>query len=342
MITILNDLHIGAVRSAGTTPQTAYKLRQGLLKGLENLLDKIHTDVLVNGDFFDGPNIPMADLLGAYVIVTQWLARGKHLWLSDGNHDLSKNSTVLSSFQFFAKLLVESYPEQVVHISGAGQHIGNRRYVIPHVANQDLFNLELTRMPANMDVLFLHANYDNKFAVEADHSLNMSEDQAKEISVDLIVFAHEHQNRQALKGKVQIVGNQLPSSVSDCLGNGEKYLAVLAEDNLLDMVQVLNVDTVFSQQDWRSLEDTTDFIRVTGTATAAEAAQMISVIAKFRADSSALVITNAVKVDGQNDTDEMALSHEDITTFNVMAELLSLLTPEEGVKVTNLLEKNHA
>lgn len=353
MLTAINDLHLGAVRSAGTTQATALALRQYLLHNFRRLLSEIDSDLLINGDLFDSANAPLADVLEAYSCLATWLERtGKCLFLSDGNHDLSKNSTQLSSFQLLAKLLLLRFPEQAAHVTGEGRAILFKEcvayesplkvYVIPHVANQDLFNVELSKVPEDTDYLFVHANYNNFFAVEADHSLNMSEDQAKSLKVRHIVFGHEHQQRTALNGKVVIVGNQIPSSVADCLGNAQKCLLQAGDDYFggYSYTTTWEAEGDYSEQDWKSLEDIGRFIRISGTATAEEASTVISVIAKFRQTAEALVITNAVKIEGQNDTENLALSHDEITTFNVLGALLELLTPEEGTKINNLLAQH--
>lgn len=342
---VLNDWHLGCVRTGGTTPATAYKLRLDLLQQFEDILDGIDSDLLVNGDLFDGPDISKSDLLRAYKALSGWLGRsGRSLWLSNGNHDLSKRSDNFSSFQLLAALLVEegAYPGTVTHIEGAGQ-MTPHGYVIPHVANQDLFNLELAKVP-ECDYLFVHCNYDNEFSVEADHSLNMSREQAEALPVKHIVFGHEHQAKVALGGKVVIVGNQKPSSVSDCLGNDDKEVFQVLADGSYGLSTCWQAAGDFTELPWQEIngyEGPERFIRVTGTAAADQAATVVQAISRFRAASSALVITNAVKIEGVDDAAELALSHEEVTSFNVAAALSELLTPAENAKLAEL-EKKHA
>jgi DNA repair exonuclease SbcCD nuclease subunit len=342
-LTVISDWHLGAVRSGGTTPATSAQLREDLLIKAEEILKNIDDgDLLVNGDLFDGPDIPRADMLRAVRMFSSWLEcdPARRLALANGNHDLDKNSTRLSSFQFFAKLLCEMYPEQVVHITEGTFDKKHDAYVIPHVANQDLFNLELEKVPA-CRYLFVHANYDNQFAVESDHSLNLSKAQAEALPVEYIVFGHEHQARTELGGKVVIVGNQFPSSISDCLGNTDKSLLVI-EDGRYTLHTTWQAEGDFSQQDWRELTDTGRFIRVTGTATAAEADKVVTTLGRFRREAQALVITNAVKIDGVEDGAEMALSHEEVTSFNVMEALLEYLGDEDGAEITKIMEEENA
>ena len=339
MLTFISDIHIGCNRTGGTTPATAYQLRLDLLSQFEELLSKIDTDLCVGGDLFDGPDISKQDLLRTYMILRDWLWRkpGRELYLMNGNHDLSKNSTNFSSFQFLAGLLSRESSE-VHHITEPT--MTPHGYMIPHVANQDLFNLALAGVP-ECAYLFVHCNYDNKFAVESDHSLNMSEEQAKASLARHIIFAHEHKARRALAGKVLVVGNQFPSSVSDCLDIVFKRMLVI-EDGVPSFEETWQAEGDYAEQDWRDLKDTGRFIRVTGTATAAEAAQVVTTISRFRATAQALVITNAVKVEGLNDNDALELSAEEITSYNVLAALTPLLTDDENKKIVILLEKNNA
>jgi metallophosphoesterase superfamily enzyme len=341
-LTVVNDWHLGAVRSAGTTPATAYQLRQDLLRAAGEILAQVSGDLLVNGDLFDGPDIPRADLLAAVRMFSAWLFNTKgRLALANGNHDLDKNSTRLSSFQFFAQLLRSMFPDQVVHIEEGTYDKQHDAYVIPHVANQDLFNMELANVPP-CRFLFVHANYDNQFAVEADHSLNLSKEQAEQLPVEYIVFGHEHQARTELGGKVVIVGNQFPSSISDCLGNTDKQCLVVRDDGSYYMATTWQADGDYAEQDWHELNDVGRFIRVTGTATAAEASKMMATLGRFRREAKALVITNAVKVEGVDDGAEMTLSHEDVTSFNVMEALREYLGPEDAAEIDKIMGETDA
>lgn len=341
-LTSINDWHLGAIRTGGTTPATAYQLRLDLLAGGQRILDGVDGDLLVNGDLFDGPDIPRADILAAIGTFGRWLAKGEgDLWLANGNHDLDKNAQRLSSFQFFAKLLKEQFPGRVHHIETGTAIEKHDAYVIPHIANQDLLNLELARVPA-CRYLFVHCNYDNQFAVESDHSLNMSKEQAEALPVEYIVFGHEHQGRTELGGKVVIVGNQFPSSVSDCLGGREKYL-LQVDNGRYTLHQAWQAEGDYETQDWRELADTgARFIRVIGQAAAAEAAAVVTAISRFRNVSKALVITNAVKVEGVNDSEQFELTHEQVTSFNVRDALREYLTDEENEKIDKLRETENA
>lgn len=334
-LSVINDLHLGAIRSGGTTPQTALKLRHYLLMHYENLLQSITTDLLINGDLLDAAVIPMSDLLAAYSSTASWLARGNKLYLSAGNHDLSRNSMTISSFQFLGQLLEAYYPEQVKVINAPTLLEDHNAYVICHLPNQDIFNLALAAVPT-CKYLFIHANYDNYFAIQSDSSLNVSREQAESLPVEHIIFGHEHQAKTALAGKVVVVGNQYCSSIADCLGNDQKTMLVITDEGL-NFPPTWLAEGSFSRQDWRTLTDTGDFIRVEGSATSEEAGAVVAAISKFRSQSKALVVTNAVSIDGI-DAGDINMSLEQIQSFSVLGALLELLTPEEGAVVTNLMQ----
>ena len=178
-------------------------------------------------------------------------------------------------------------------------------------------------------------------AVESDHSLNVSKE-AADILISAgwtLIFGHEHQPRVA--PGIVIPGNQVPTSVADCLGCQGKYYLRLHDKNIehRDWIN-LEAHRVFTRLDWRNLDvdPQYQFVRVEGTATAEEAAEVVDAVARFRAKSQAYVVTNAVKVEGVAAFDELAeMSLEQITAFNVLDALLEELSEEEGKVVKELL-----
>lgn len=350
---LINDLHIGVQRVTGTTPQTAFSIRTYALQRTRDLMfAHLDKDVVINGDLFDAFMIALADMMEFYFIAREWLIAsivGK-LKAGRGNHDWAKDSSKLSSFDFVMRLLEREFGSERVLVVTEPRMIGPKLYMIPHMPNQDLFNLALEKVPAlGGGNLLLHANYDNYFTNESDHSLTVTRKQAEALIAKgwTLVFGHEHQARTELKEGVIVTGNQFPTSVADCLNNpGDRKFAHIIDG--ADLIQVEtwaargpeHDDYDFAEVDWTVLPEVQEgirFIRIVGNATAEEAPLMVSAIAKFRQASAALVITNAVKVEGVRDMEDLPSSMEQIKAFDVLAYLYDHLLPEQAAVVKKLL-----
>lgn len=339
----IHDTHIGAIRSGGTTPTTAFTLREQLNAKFAGLLENCQGgDLIINGDLFDTFSVPMADLWATIQALTLWLESGdqtQKVWLVVGNHDLSKNTNNLSSSDLLGRVLQSRFEGRVIPVTGSLHVPEHDAYIVSHIQNQDRFDAELTKVPA-CTTLFLHCNYDNHFATQSDHSLNLSEAQAKALPVKHIVIAHEHQRSRRLMAKVHLPGNQFPSSVADCLGNDAKFMTKFSGDQI-EYIQTWAAEGSYCAMDWRSLADNgCDFIRVTGEATAAESSEVISAVSRFRSRSKALVITTAVKVEGQADTEEMQFNADQIAAFDVRSALMEILSAEERAVIEKLEAEN--
>lgn len=332
---VINDLHLGVIRTAGTTPSSAVNLRVYGLQQLESILLETNEHLAINGDMFDSYSVPMTDLLQAYNLLVRWLRKGFRLTLLEGNHDVSKDNSKLSSFQFLGKILSEHASVQYIQ-DGAWIDEEQGVYGISHCLNQDRFDLELSKVP-KAKYLLVHCNYDNHFAAQSDHSLNISEEQAKKLPVEFIVFAHEHHARIELGGKVFVCGNQWPTSVSDCLGPPKKFMTRLGEKP--ERIETWERDAFYKELHWKGLSEipVAHFIRLIGTADSSEMAQVADAIALVRKSSDAFVVSNAVKVtsvDNQGQIETQSL--EAARSFDVMLALKSFLTKEQYTIVEKL------
>jgi metallophosphoesterase superfamily enzyme len=370
---LINDVHLGVQRVTGTTPKTAAALRENLHIKLRDLL-MAHTDkdVVINGDLFDTFNVPMQDVLQFYMVASAWLDASEagdtqgtfrgdlqpKLFLGRGNHDIAKDSSKMSSFDFVGQILRAQYGSTRVVVVTEPTLLEEGLYMIPHMPNQDLFDLALKRCEEFEGcVVLLHANYDNNFAVESDHSLNVSQEQAKALVAKghRLVFGHEHQGRRLMKNKVWITGNQWPSSIADCLNNpndGNKHAHVIECDVLvsgetapiLSAVPTWSAADSFIQVPWDELSlgaaDNAEFVRVTGKASAEQASAVIETVAKFRQRSEAFVVTNAVEIEGMANMTELATTAENLKAFDVTAYLFENLDPEQVEAVKALLAKD--
>lgn len=344
---ILNDIHLGANRKAGTTPTSQAALREFTHQQFSALLQATDEDhIVINGDLFDGFEVEGADLIQAFSAINEWfrLPGRRLLTLIAGNHDWNPRAGRVSSFHLLAHFLrakLGSSLEVIDHTSGFSRVLSDHKvWAIPHMPNQDLFDLELKKaLDTTGDFLLLHANYDNNFAAEADHSLNVSAEVADALIQKgwTLIFGHEHQPK--LHRGLVIPGNQVPTSVSDCLGCTQKSFVTLRGTDVIPH-QWVDVDDIFTRVEWHDLGAAPDrmFIRVEGRATAEQASEAVEAVAKLRQKSQAFVITNAIKVDGLAEFDQLAeMSLEQITSFNVLEALLAELTEEEGNVVKELL-----
>lgn len=331
-LTILNDTHIGVLRSTGTTTATQLELRRHALQQFKNLLPE-SGDLLLLGDLFDTCNIPISDVLETYMILGSWLSNHEKsvLYNVTGNHDASRTSTTMSSFQFLGKLLKLAHPTRYVHVEEP--LMTPHGYIIPHLRNQDVFNLALQDVP-EVDFLFVHCNYDNHFAAQADQSLNISAEQAQTCKARHIVFAHEHHGR--MSGKVLVPGNQIATSVSDWLSKQDKRYLKIVNGKPEYVINKQRKDE-FAELDWKSLEDSEHkFIRVVGEATADEASEVVNSINKFRKRSNAFVITNSVVIDTGAVKVDFDSTLESVQQFSVMDALREIMTPQEMAVLESL------
>jgi hypothetical protein len=135
--------------------------------------------------------------------------------------------------------------------------------------------------------------------------------------------------------------------VADCLEHGAaqkdgcKYAHIVTEAGI-EKMQTWTAKGDYTEVDWLDLEGIdTDarFVRVAGSATTEQASQVISMISRFRQNSGALVITNAVKIAGIEGLDDMhTLSADRLASVDVLGALMAELEPPEQEAVKQLLE----
>jgi metallophosphoesterase superfamily enzyme len=318
---ILNDLHQGANRSAGTTAASAAELKAWIQETLAKLLLEIDEDLVILGDLFDSYRVENSDLLWVYKCLAHWKLKGHNLYMVPGNHDISNDSSKLSSFHLLCALLEEKPLEGFTRLN-------DEVCVISHVLNQDLFDKLLSEVP-RCKYLLLHCNYDNNFAVGSDHSLNITRKQVEDLPVDVVYFAHEHSYREALGGKVFVAGNQYPTSISDCLDGQVKYYGAITEAGI---VRRPSWDSDhYAEIKWDNLEPTNaPFVRLVGKCEPERAAEMATVVATYRRNSKAFIVGNAVEVKSSKVADELvATSFEAIANFDFMGTLAKYISKDE-------------
>ena len=340
---ITTDWHIGVRRVAGTTPVTQQQLRDVLRNKLAETLDD--NDHLIAGDLLDHFTVETSELIALYHVFSEWLTKyGRRLALLRGNHDHSIRGSQASSFDLLASILRAQFPEQV---TVADEVTEWKQFVlVPHLPNNETLNIEVAKLKDVRDkVVVFHANIDNFFAAESQHSLCLSIEQIEDLVSrgNLVLCGHEHQYRELVNGRCVVLGNTYPSSIADCLGNSRKVSAHVTGTNI-ELEETWHSEGNYIEVDWQSLRDGTaeigeqQFIRITGEAKADQAADVVNVVARFRQTSDALVVGNAVRVEGQAVFDEMALeSTESIKAFDVLNAIYSQLEPREVEVVRSLI-----
>src|SRR6266571_2250155 len=338
---VINDLHLGVNRSGGTTPLTHATLLAYTHEKFEQLLDIGSPDghVLINGDLFDGFLVSNAVLLRTYAELAVRLGDGRigMLYLARGNHDVSKDSTKLSSFDLLAALLTDSYPNSVIVINDPTMIAwggGAEGWVVPHAPNQDIFDLWVSIVKDDpTPFVFLHCNYDNGFAAESDHSLNITKEQCAALEaagVSKIILAHEHQQGTRPNGVV-IVGNQFPTSVSDCLGNTYKRALQIDGGQISEVVTWEDKGSYF-ECEWSKLDqipEDAQFVRVKGEASDEQAAAVLEAVSQLRKKHSAFVVTNAVVVNGRALDVSAIEAVEQVQQFDVTEFLFDNLSADQ-------------
>jgi DNA repair exonuclease SbcCD nuclease subunit len=348
---VINDIHISPNRTGGTTPVSYATLTEFVHESFEKLLDIPTPDgcVLVNGDIYDGFLIPNAALLRTYNAISARLdsAQIVTFYLARGNHDVSRDSTKLSSFDLLGALLTDAYPDQVVVIneptiiSWGG---GGEAWVVPHAPNQDIFDMWIDQVKAQPSpFVFVHANYANGFAAESDHSLNLSQEEcvALEASgVSKIIFGHEHQQNTHPNG-VLIIGNQVPTSISDCLNNTYKR-ALQIDGGTISEVRTWEDRGSYFECEWTKLDqipEDAQFVRVKGEATDEQAAAVLEAISQLRKKHSAFVVTNAVVVNGRALDVSAIEAVEQVQQFDVTEFLFDNLSAEQVAYLKPMLKE---
>lgn len=354
MALILNDLHIGVNRSGGTTPQSQLALRDYLRDSLANLLATTKENcVIVNGDLFDGFTVDINEVINTYVIFSDWLQgnpRGE-LHLVAGNHDWNPRGDKISSFHLLCFFLKTNFEHVHVYDKGYDQIAGDI-WSIPHMPNQALFDIEIEKACSvkwpedRKGFLLLHCNYKNKFAENSDHSLNISDDQVAKLMIAgwTLIIGHEHKGYSLRGGRIIVSGNQFPSSIADCIGEKTKSCLIVNGDKV-ELSETWGAFDNYAELDWREVRDGAvapddhGFIRFVGEASAAEASDVIGVIARARQKwGRVFVVTNAVKVEGVEAAAELAeLNFEATKAFDVLGAILEQLDEAEAAKVKELL-----
>jgi len=354
-IFVINDTHLGVRRQAGTTPESRIALTEYTLARFQALIDQAVAQecnvLLIAGDLFDGYEVSYGVLLATYDMLRAAIGRGLSVVAMRGNHDIHTTRTEYGSFDALCHILSEEFSagssaEALPFLWVREPQRFGPLWLIPHATNQEIFDTWLDDViDAPETGLVLHANYDNGFAVESDHSLNVSAERMEQLhraGVRRTFFAHVHQQATGPHGVV-IIGNQFPTSVSDCLGNASKRALILTAGEAtlgVASVETWNSEGEFFRCDWTQTDKVpagVRFIRIEGEASNDQAEAVVDAIDMLRRRHKALVITNSVKI-GSTLMDESGLG-EEITNYSVLDFVFEHLTAEQITFCQRLLEQ---
>jgi predicted phosphodiesterase len=321
---VLGDVHLGLRRTTGVTKQSLAAFTNWQFQYLHGFLMEVLPEdkpVLFMGDLFDSGSVDFGLVLR---LIQLFESCTQQIYILRGNHDIMKDRTRLSALEFLGKVC-----DQVTVIDEP--IILDEYALVPHMPNQTLFNEAVMDCAGKAKVLITHANYDNEFTENSDHSLNLSPAQARRF--DFVVCGHEHAPRK--DNNVFLTGGLFPTKVEEA---ADRIVWSLSPDEIRELTRF---SPRYADVYWRDLDDTrpdvADFICVTGEAPPDEASAFIMALSRFRQHSDAFMIQNSVKVrsEGLHEIQDAA-----IDKFDALKALLSILPADvckalEGLGLCN-------
>lgn len=338
MITVINDLHIDPKRSGGSTLSSREALKEYALSEFRKLLALAEGSehLILDGDTFDReyPSFwavcRSADLLKEFHTASP----GTKIILVRGNHD-SRGTRVsdmcgLEMLHYLTKGIIHALVWDEIHtIRDEAIELD----IIPHLFNQEEFDNLVAR--AASPIILVHANIDNSFTAQADHSLNLTAEVIAEKATkgQTIVASHEHQQRRPFPN-VHVIGNQFPLSISDCLGNETKRLLQIRGE-ALNWVTTWRASEHFADVNIEGLDSVKDydFVRISGSYEPAVFADNLVKIAAARRTSRAFVLKSAMKVIREG----REVVTVDVDKFNVTEMLVEAIEPEWRDRLKGLI-----
>jgi len=333
---LISDLHMGLSRTAGVTDSSLRQYEEDKLTFLSQFLSENEDkEIIIAGDLFDKNLVSLSTLLSVLRVISN---HPEHIWILAGNHDLSKNTMTMSSFDFLGQV-VNLLPVST-GISLVTKPVLIKRHslvMIPHLSNQEIFDKALSDYSNEDYTLITHCNYDNFFSLDKDHSLNLTLEQAQ--GFKQVISGHEHSIRDV--GYVHMIGSFVPCKVKEAASPKRTHLFNTVTGKL-EVMQSLNQDKIgaYSEIHYDDLQNpaaaiatAARFIRITGSVTAAEAPLVLAQIADFRKKSSAYMIQNATVVEAIGLESFEETSFESVDTW---AALGSILNEEHKIQLREL------
>lgn len=319
---LISDLHLGLSRTAGITDSSLRQLEEDKLNFLSSFFSENEDkEIIIAGDLFDGNIIPLSVLLSALQVLH---GHANRIWILAGNHDLSKNTEVMSSFAFLRSMTDFWKGSNITMVTEPLVIEKHKIVMIPHLSNQGIFDKALSDYSNKDHTLITHCNYDNFFALNKDHALNLTQEQAQKFKQ--VISGHEHATRSV--GNVHMIGSFAPCNVKEAATPKRTHLfdAITGE-----LVQVQNLDQdyicSYSELHYSELqnpmsEEAVGFIKIIGSVTAVEAPLILTQIADFRKKSAAYMIQNATVVEAVGLESFEETSFESVDTWKALGSML--------------------
>jgi len=313
---LLSDLHFNCLRQGGTTDASRIALEDHLFEKAQNIIDTIpHDKIIIVGDWSAKNSVSEKTILKSYNLL-----KDREVIILRGNHDEgSMRVGEICGLELLGALLPKT--QLVFH---EPQAIDGMCFV-PHTFDQKTFDAHVEAV-GESQLIFLHANYANSFTEHADHSLNFSSDQHKEMKKrgNTCVMGHEHQARDL--ENLYILGCTYPTSISDCLGGSKRAMVYDSETKTFESIETWNQEEEYIEIPWQDIRLTNhNFVRIVGECSVVEYPEIVRNVGKLRKESSAFIVANAVKVIVE---EREQTNKEEVTGFNIL-ELLLENVPEE-------------
>jgi DNA repair exonuclease SbcCD nuclease subunit len=214
MINFSTDYHLGQVLNTHTTPDSRKKLKQALFNQAWSVTD-------THGE----PHYCLGDVVHTYrndegTIQQVMSILGRLSNCIFGNHDVTNRTDSLGTLELLEPMydLVEAKMGKCIPvICNEG---GAVLTLVPHTNSQELFEKALNKLATKShkkpELLLLHCNYESPWD-NNETTLNLTEEMATKLlkRFDYILIGHEHNYREALDGRVVLLGNVHPTNFGD-------------------------------------------------------------------------------------------------------------------------------
>lgn len=273
-IRFYTDPHLGVSRTANTTQASSKALQQQLYDQAARVSSGDELTICL-GDMFDNFSNPEAIHKQGMAVLNQ-----THMTLC-GNHDVVNQAGKLGTLELLNNHLSSLTGQSRVLFSEFGKpsahswRLENEQAVlvfVPHVASQELFEESLamaglTALAADKGfttVLCLHCNYNFPEERLNEATLNLTKDMAETMldKFDYVLMGHEHIPAEHFGGRLIILGNTHPTSLSDI---SDKRIAFF-ENGRLRFEKIWDKSKGYAEFDCDALPTQTEanFARVKG------------------------------------------------------------------------------